>query len=127
MLGNDFADSKIPVKRTELLEALIKNRETHKTEYIEAYEGFKIAFVQEAEKLLVRAKEGKFDRAHIGLTPPSDHTKDYDRVIRMMEMCTVPEVIITEQQFSQYVLDEWGWQRDFGASKALYAQAARAR
>ena len=104
----------------ELLEALRKNREAHTAEYKEAYEGFKIAFIQECVKLLERAKEGKFDKQAIGLAAPMDHTKDYDRVIRMMEMCTAEEIIVSENQFSQYVLDEWNWQGQFKMSTAAY-------
>ena len=125
MLGNDFADSKIPVDRKELLEELTKNRTKHAVDYEEAYEGFKLAFVKEAEKILALGKEGDFSKSHVGLTPPKSHVKDYDRVIRMMEMCKVDQVIITEQQFSQYVLDEWGWQSEFSTSKALYAARGR--
>lgn len=120
-LINDLGDSKVTLKRTELLSALQENRTKHAAEYAEAYEGYKIAFVKEAEKLLARAKEGKFDMQTIALAAPQDHTKDYHRVIRMMEMCTADEIIVSEHQFSQYVLDEWGWQRDFKAISAAYS------
>lgn len=120
---DDFGESKVTVKRVGLLEALVKNRETHTKDYAEAYEGFKVAFVQDAEKLLAQAKAGDFTKAAVHCSPPQDHTKDYDRVIRMMEMSTADEIVVSEQQFSQYVLDEWSWQRDFAATKMRYSNA----
>ena len=38
----------------------------------------------------------------------------------MLEMSQADTVTITEQQFSQYVLDEWGWMRDFVGSTSPY-------
>jgi len=121
MLINDFGDSKITVKRDDLLKALRENQTKHTAEYAEAYDGYKVAFVKEAEKLLSRAKEGRFDQQTIALAAPQDHTKDYHRVIRMMEMCTAEEIIVSESQFSQYVLDEWNWQANFKATAMAYS------
>jgi hypothetical protein len=119
----DFGESKVTVRRSELLEALQKNRTKHSADYAEALAGYKVAFVEEAEKLLGLAKAGNFERQSIGLSEPKDHTKDYDRVIRMMTMCTADEITITEQQFSQFVLDEWQWQAAFNATKMRYSNA----
>jgi hypothetical protein len=120
-LINDLGDSKVTIKRTDLLTALKENQTKHAAEYKEAYEGYKVAFVTEAERLVVRAKEGKFDIQVIALAAPQDHSKDYNRVIRMMEMCTADEIIVSESQFSQYVLDEWNWQANFKATAMAYS------
>lgn len=121
MIANDFGESKVTIRKVELLEAIRKNREKHAAEYTEAYAGYEVEFVKEAVKLLALAKEGKFEKTTITCSPPQNHTKDYDRVIRMMEMCTADEIIVTEQQFSQYVLDEWQWMSAFNASKMRYS------
>jgi coenzyme F420-reducing hydrogenase alpha subunit len=121
MMINDFGDNKVTVKKSDLLEALQKNRTTHAKDYAEAFEGYKVAFVQEAVKLLEQAKAGNFEKTNIGLAPPKDHTKDYDRVIRMLEMSTADEWTVSESQFTQYVLDEWGWQQEFNTSKMRYS------
>jgi hypothetical protein len=39
----------------------------------------------------------------------------------MMEMCTADEIIVSESQFSQYVLDEWNWQANFKATAMAYS------
>jgi hypothetical protein len=38
----------------------------------------------------------------------------------MLEMSTATEVVVTETQFSQFVLDEWGWSASFMASTSQY-------
>lgn len=119
-LINDLGDSKVTVLRIKLLDALRENQAKHAIEYKEAYEGYKVAFVKEAEKILVNAKENNFDKTTINCPAPQDHSKDYNRVIRMMEMCTAEEIIVSESQFSQYVLDEWNWQANFKALSTAY-------
>jgi hypothetical protein len=125
MLINDFGDNKVTVKKSDLLEALTKNRTVHAAEYKESFEGYKVAFVDEANKLLAKAQRGEFEKTTINCAPPQDHTKDYDRVIRMLEMSTADEWTISESQFTQYVLDEWAWQREFTTSKSRYMGGGR--
>ncbi len=43
----------------------------------------------------------------------------------MMEMCTSDEITVTEEQFKQYVLDEWTWAAGFNATKMRYSNAVR--
>jgi hypothetical protein len=118
---NDFVESKVTVKKDALLEALRSNREKHGREYKEAYEGYKAAFVQEAVQLLESAKAGNFEKRVISCSAPEDHSRDYDRVIRMMEMCVADEITLSENQFSQFVLDEWQWMNAFNTSKMRYS------
>jgi len=122
-LINDFGDSKITIKKSDLLEALRTNSKKHAADYKEAYAGYTVEFVKDAEKLLKQAKEGNYSKTSINHVPPTDHSSDYARVIRMMELCTAEEITVTESQFSQYVLDEWNWQAAFNATKMLYLGA----
>ena len=124
-LINDFGDSKITVKKTDLLDALRANSKKHALDYKEAYAGYAVEFVKDAEKLLAQAKTGDYSKTTINHAPPADHSQDYNRVIRMMEMCTADEIIVTESQFSQYVLDEWNWMNAFNATKLRYSNNGR--
>lgn len=124
-LVDDFESSKVTIKRGELLAAIRSNREVHAKDYTEALAGFKVAFIEECENLLALAKAGNTEKQVIGLSTPQDHTKDYDRVIRMLEMSTAEEITVSEDQFSKYVLDEWAWQRDFAATKMRYLNNGR--
>lgn len=66
------------------------------------------------------AKEGGKVKLNIELTVPVEHTKDYERVIRMLTMSTADEITISESQFTQYVMDEWNWKAGFVGSTAMY-------
>jgi hypothetical protein len=116
----DFGMSKVTVKKAELLAAIRKNRDTHNTTFLSAQEGYRAQAIEELDRMLKDAREGKKIRRSVELVEPEEHTRDYDRVIRMLEMSTAEEIMITEKQFSQYVLDEWGWMRAFAQSTSRY-------
>lgn len=110
----------ITVKKQDLLKALNGNLEVHAREFRDALTGYHKAVTDELAKMLADAREGKEYRKVVNLSEPEDHTKDYERVIRMLEMSVQDEVRITEQEFSQYVLDEWGWKGRFIATSIAY-------
>jgi hypothetical protein len=119
---DDFQESKITVKKTELLLALVKNREGHRAEFLEAQHGFREAVIAELDKMLADARDLKPIRLTVSLPTPEDHTKDYDRVIRMLEMSVAEEIQISEQQFSWYVLNEWGWIQRASVTNSMYTK-----
>lgn len=117
---NDFAESKITVKKDELLLAIKGNLATHRETFLKAQEGYRAAVIAELDKMLADARDGKKLRVAVGLVAPEDHTKDYERVVRMLEMSTASEISISEHQFAQYVLDEWGWKGKFALDTQRY-------
>lgn len=126
MLVNDFGESKVTIQKSELLAAIRKNRETHVADFDEAMEGYRLA-IQKGAADIVRAASSAAEPIDLALVTrhplPVSHEKDYVRVIRMLEMSTADQITVTEQQFSQYVLDEWTWQAAFAATKARYSNA----
>jgi PP-loop superfamily ATP-utilizing enzyme len=120
MFNNDFAESKITVNKAVLLAAITKNREVHEADFKEANSGFKVAVeLKLREHLELLHKEGKAILS-IKLEAPQEHTKDYDRVIRMLEMSVADEVTISEAQFRQYVMDDWDWKERFSTVSSSY-------
>lgn len=117
---DDFGMSKVTVVKEELLNSMRDNRNKHREVFLKAQVGYRTAAIEELDRMLAEAREGKRIRRVVELVEPQEHTKDYDRVIKMLEMSTADEVVITEQQFSQYVLDEWGWMQQFVGSTARY-------
>jgi hypothetical protein len=55
---------------------------------------------------------------------PVDQTREYNKVIRMLEMSTEDVIELQEHEFSQYVLDDWGWKGQFLASNSAYSSTA---
>lgn len=119
---NDFGESKVTVKKAELLASMRANLSKHREVFLAATDGYRKAVIDALDKCLREAREGApFVLWNItSLVVPQDHTKDYERVIRMLEMSVADEISVTEQQFSQFVLDDWGWKAAFVASTSRY-------
>ncbi len=61
------------------------------------------------------------------LGPPIDQTKEYDRAVRMLELAVDENIELTEQQFANYVMDEWQWSQHFMAMNSLYSLRAASK
>lgn len=120
-MDDSFASGIVTIKKSELLFAIRKNREEHRSTFLRAQEGYRAAVIAELERSLADAREGKRIRRSIELIEPIERNKDYDRVIKMLEMSTAEEVTVSETQFAQYVLDEWDWKAQFNLSNLAYA------
>lgn len=110
----------IAVKKDDLITALEKNLEVHKTDYAEALAGYRAALLDDLTKKLADAKENKDVPHFIQLDVPEDHSKDYTRVIGMMKMSVDDQVLITSSEYSQYVMDDWGWKEKFVGTSNAY-------
>lgn len=125
MMINDLGDSKVTIKKDELLAAIKANRDKHVIDYEEAMNGYRTASVSKLSRMLKAARDGGAIEVSTGLDVPKDHIKDYDRVIRMLEMSTADAITITEHQFSQYVLDEWDWKARFLGTTSSYSGGSK--
>lgn len=126
MIGNDENTmAVITVKKSELLEALIKNKEEHRKMFLKAQDGYRVTVIEELDKMLKDAREGKEYRTSVHIPAPSDHTKDYERVVKMLTMSVKDEIRITEEEFSKYVMDDWGWKQEFTRMSANYVGKSR--
>ena len=114
----------IKVKKEELLAKLKENKDTHRKIFLEAQEGYRTLVIEQLETMLSDARGGKKINRHLSLSEPTDQTRDYDRVIRMLEMSQDDVVELSEHDFAQYVLDDWSWKRNFLVSNSVYSATA---
>ena len=123
----------VTVERLNLIEILKKNREVHATEYKEAVVGFHVEALRAAEQHLANIKafelfEDKFIKEtayhYIRITPPQDHTKEYNDVIEMLEMSVDENIRLDSQAFRAYVKDEWTWSAQTKMLNSSYAELA---
>src|SRR5271155_712033 len=114
----------IRVEKTKLLETLHKNKAEHREIFLEALEGYRKAAIKLFEENLERAKAGKPFHIYFQLIQPSDQTKDYDRVIGMLELDTETHILLSEQDYRSYVLDDWNWKGTFLTSNSTYSAKA---
>jgi coenzyme F420-reducing hydrogenase alpha subunit len=115
----------VKVERRELLNKVKTNREKHILEHKDAVEAYKIVLVDKLEYLLKEAKEAGDVPSHsTGLAYPKSHEKDYNQVVTMLEMSVEDVIELDQNQFSQYVMDEWSWKSGFVATSAMYNATA---
>lgn len=111
--------------RAEELQAVIReNRSKHIKEADEAQVDYRIALVSKLEELLASAKAGDIVAHVISLPVPQDHRREYDRVLRMLELSADEVVELQQQEFVQYVLDEWSWKQAFAITNSTYKSAS---
>lgn len=109
---------------TDLKKIIHTNREHHRKIFLEAQDGYRIAMIAELDGRLREAREGRRISRMAFLSEPEDHTRDYDRILTMLEMCTEAQVELNELEFGQYVMDDWQWKRSFLVSNSAYSSTA---
>lgn len=111
----------VKLKREELLPKIKANREQHTSLFQQANAGYQGAVIAAIQKALELAQAGGDLGKYLELPPsPEDHTKDYDRVIAMLEMSVDETLTLPATQFARYALDEWAWSQAFAGTVALY-------
>ena len=110
----------VTVGRAALLDKLRVNREQHRAIFESAIDGYRNMIVAELEQRIDDLKKGKEIDRIIRLEAPVDHTEDYDRVILMAEMNISDEIELDEDNFAQYVMDQWRWKAAFISNAGTY-------
>ena len=67
---------------------------------------------------VAESKEGKIPGIYLPM--PDDRTCDYDRAIGMLEMEVNDEVTIDQEEYSNYVSDDWAWKHQWSLSNINY-------
>ncbi len=111
----------IKVEKKALLEIIKKNRDNHRAVYEEAFEGYRKESIRIHEENLKALKSGKKVIVAFYEQAPQDHTNDYNLVIRMLEMDVDTTVELDQQQFTNYVDDNWNWKQQWTTSNAKYS------
>jgi len=104
---------KVRVNKKDLLEILCENRKKHKEQYKVSIKAFRVKAADLLNKELQKIIAGKKFETYFDLQKPVSHEKDYDLVIKMVEM-SVDDILELEQnEFNQLVNDEWTWKSSF--------------
>lgn len=108
----------ITIPKTELLETLVENRRQHIEVYELAAEAYQKALIVELKEKLALAEDGE-DVSYFRFDgKPHSSSDDYDRAIAMVKMSDGETVELDSQDFSNFILDQWGWKNDFIAKLA---------
>ncbi len=112
----------VRLDKTTLIDVLVTNRDKHRAAFDEAVHGYRA----KAQEVLQRnlnniANNIGVVEIRLGLVVPVEHTRDYDRTISLLELSLDDEIYLTEREFAQYVMDDWGWQQEFTATNVMYS------
>ena len=106
-----------------LQEKLKENRATHLATFEKALKVYREKVLEAMEQNLAEARRGKEPTLFISLVRPMNQTSDYDRVLAMLDAMQLADqelIELEENDFSQYVMDEWNWKQQFTVSNAFY-------
>ncbi len=110
----------VTVNKDTLIEVMTKNREQHRDAFEEAFDGYHKECIRVLEENLAQFRAGTRKRLEWRESPPEDHTKDYDRVLKMLAMSVDDEIDLLSNEFECYVQDDWGWKQAWGTSNSKY-------
>lgn len=111
----------VRIPKQQLVEAITKNRNSHIDDYVKAANGYRDYMIVELNKAINRLKSGENIELRFDYDkPPHDHKDDYDAVLKMLEMSVDDVVEIHDNEFRQFVLDDWDWQRNWKLSNLKY-------
>lgn len=113
--------NEVKVEKQRLLGELEKNLDQHSRELEELKTERQKAVLNyfESEKQKVQS-DSKYQPEIKSFPMPESHIKDYKKVIKMVEMSVENEIVLTDRQFSEYVMDDWNWKVGFNLTKSMY-------
>jgi hypothetical protein len=114
------------IKKQDLLEVIKKNRDNHRSIFLKACEGFQKEMLKRLAQKMKVIRAGKLVDSHVGLPIPEDHTSDYNRVLKMIELDTRDTLQLTEMEFTQFVMDDWAWKHQWVTTNANYTSMVMA-
>jgi hypothetical protein len=121
-LRREYGGQRVTIDTAAVTEKVRHNRARHQRVYTAALGGY---VKDTRRKLLAEARlllrEHVPHSVRLNVYPPADHTRDYDRVLAMLEMHTDPTITMDERTFAQFVLDDWDWKEEWLATANTYA------
>jgi len=111
------------VRKDVLLEILRHNHSMHRAVFEAALEGFHAEAKRQLEDSVKSIRLGSRRTVYVRLEAPEDHTRDYKRIIRMVEMHQGDTITLSEEDAAQYIEDDWGWKRAWLQNSSSYAAA----
>jgi len=95
--------------RDELLKIVQENKKQHEAMRKEALAGYCEKATAACEEAVAKLLYAEPASVLIRMRPPEDHTRDYERAIRMLEKTQQTEIELSEHDFATLVDDDWEW------------------
>lgn len=110
------------MQKAKLMAILKTNRAEHREIFLEAQKKYRERAIEVLDQQLKLAREGAAFtlRQIVELVAPEDHTTEYDRAIKMLELSVDKTVTLSANEFSNLVQDVWTWSRQWAVSNSGY-------
>lgn len=117
----------VRIDRDEFVAKVQENRDSHRSVFERAVEGYRERWVEELERRLNDVRRGRAIDQYFRLPEPEDHTDDYDRILTMARMSVDEVVELSEDEFAMFVMDQWSWKHDFARTASMYSRRVQRR
>lgn len=119
----------VHIEKAKLKDIVAQNREKHLAEYKAGKAAFKVLVLEKLDDLRARVQTNDDFSATelVRLQAPASHEKDYDRVLRMLDLEEDAVITLDDEAFRNFVMDEWAWTEHFTATNKLYRDSVTTR
>lgn len=122
LLGFNPTLNETRIEKGKLLEVLRENLAKHKAEFETAmtdyWEALEIYHSTQLERARSKNKKGLDVPAP---AMPASQEKEYEKVIRQLELSIDDKIVLNDTQFQTYVMDDWFWKPTFTANNQTLA------
>jgi uncharacterized protein YpuA (DUF1002 family) len=112
---------KVVCNTSELLEKVKQNKDAHIAIVEEAKRGFAKKAQEVLENHLEKLKRGLLKDLRVSLTPPRDHTREYETIIKMLQLHKNTHIELNADEVRMFVEDRWDWTEDFLQTNSAYS------
>ena len=118
--------NQVKVNKDRLVSTLKENLDTHKELYTAAVEAYKLDYVVALDAHTHAVKGGNWKSVLDLPAKPQSYAKEYEKVLSQLDFSVDETLTLTQQEFNQFVLDDWNFDRVFfsnfiSASSRQYA------
>lgn len=110
----------VKMKKDDLLVIIKQNRRSYIEDLRKAEAEFLSSTAAELERILRELNTKKLDAVHLNVHSPTDHTSEYDSVIRKLELTVLDEIELSDTDFTNFVENKWTFVRQLEAVRASY-------
>jgi hypothetical protein len=114
--------SETRIEKEKLLGVLRENLGKHRAEYDAAMTDYWDALEIYHSAQLERAKSKNLKGPDVPAPAmPTSQAKEYEKVIRQLELSIDDKIVLNDTQFQTYVMDDWFWKPVFAANNQTLA------
>jgi hypothetical protein len=112
----------VKIKKSELLDALRKNLQQHKTDVLDALRLRRLEVDAQLSDVMDKIKrdENYQPQRSFSFPIPEDNSREYEKVIRMVEMTQDDVIELDEDQFDKLVMDNWSFKHELMQTSSFY-------